>query len=171
MSAVETYPNFTPRIGLWVVYVTDGRNGLSYPLPAMINCTQDTHPGDYPCEECGGLGGVSTGIEHMGQREEAMCETCEGSGIGANNPMPVPSSPWHVHLTVLTPGGKGTTLLKEDGTLWHPVDDKEYVGAKELNPGSGTYAQLNVPHDREGNPGTWFIDDGVRDLATLARRL
>lgn len=37
-----------PTIGRIVWYQTDGRNGLSYTLPAMVTCTIDTHPGDYP---------------------------------------------------------------------------------------------------------------------------
>jgi len=35
-------------IGSIVIYRTDGRNGLSYDLPAIITCTSDSHPGDYP---------------------------------------------------------------------------------------------------------------------------
>ena len=37
-----------PEIGQVVWYRTDGRNGLSYDLPAIITCTINTHPGDYP---------------------------------------------------------------------------------------------------------------------------
>jgi hypothetical protein len=37
-----------PTIGRIVWYRTDGRNGLVYDLPAIITCTADTHPGDYP---------------------------------------------------------------------------------------------------------------------------
>lgn len=37
-----------PTIGRIVWYRTDGRNGLSYDLPAIVTCTRDTHPGDYP---------------------------------------------------------------------------------------------------------------------------
>lgn len=37
-----------PTIGRIVWYRTDGRNGLAYDLPAIITCTADTHPGDYP---------------------------------------------------------------------------------------------------------------------------
>lgn len=35
-------------IGSIVIYRTDGRNGLSYDLPAIITCTHYSHPGDYP---------------------------------------------------------------------------------------------------------------------------
>lgn len=37
-----------PTIGRIVIYRTDGRNGLAYDLPAIITCTEETHPGDYP---------------------------------------------------------------------------------------------------------------------------
>lgn len=37
-----------PTIGRNVTYRTDGRNGLVYDLPAVVTCTRETHPGDYP---------------------------------------------------------------------------------------------------------------------------
>ena len=37
-----------PTIGRIVWYRTDGRNGLSYDLPAIITCTSESHPGNYP---------------------------------------------------------------------------------------------------------------------------
>lgn len=37
-----------PTIGRIVWYRTDGRNGLAYDLPAIITCTRESHPGDYP---------------------------------------------------------------------------------------------------------------------------
>jgi hypothetical protein len=37
-----------PTIGRIVLYRTDGRNGLEYDLPAIVTCTAETHPGDYP---------------------------------------------------------------------------------------------------------------------------
>lgn len=37
-----------PNIGCIVTYRTDGRNGMVYDLPAIVTCTADTHPGDYP---------------------------------------------------------------------------------------------------------------------------
>lgn len=39
-----------PTIGRIVIYRTDGRNGLVYDLPAIVSCTQASHPGDYPDE-------------------------------------------------------------------------------------------------------------------------
>lgn len=115
-----------PTTGRVVIYRTDGRNGLIYDLPAMVTCTRDSHPGDYP--------------------------------DGSKNPLPVPESDMHVHLTVFTPGGWGTKV----GT-WPsdhvPVSSKEFVGAKEMKPGTGTYVELNVPfHNdeaRDADPRTW----------------
>lgn len=40
--------NYLPRLGETVLYRTDGRNGLSYDLPAIITCVQKSHPGAYP---------------------------------------------------------------------------------------------------------------------------
>jgi hypothetical protein len=99
-----------PTIGRIVIYRTDGRNGISYDLPAMVNCTKDTHPGDYP----------------NGQR----------------NPLPVPESDMHVHLTVFTPGGFGSTVETTEGTQ---NDSSAFVGATTFTPGSGSYVECNVP--------------------------
>lgn len=98
-----------PTIGRIVFYRTDGRNGLYYDLPAIITCTQETHPGDYP--------------------------------DGKNNPLPVPSSPTHVHLTVFSPGGFGTTV----GAGHIPRSTDEFIGAYNMRPGSGTYVEHDVP--------------------------
>jgi hypothetical protein len=40
-----------PTLGRIVIYRTDGRNGLAYDLPAIITCTEESHPGDYPTGE------------------------------------------------------------------------------------------------------------------------
>lgn len=112
--------NQKATIGRIVIYRTDGRNGLYYDLPAIINCTQETHPGDYP--------------------------------NGEKNPLPVPESETHVHLTVFTPGGFGTALVDASGD-WKNPTSVEFVGAQEMKPGSGTYVEWNVP----------FNDDAPRD--------
>jgi hypothetical protein len=104
----------TPSIGRIVIYRTDGRNGLSYDVPAIVNCTIDTHPGNYP--------------------------------DGKHNPLPVPESDLHVHLTVFTPGGYGTKTVRDD-TARPPANDAAFVGADSIVPGSGTYVELNVPYD------------------------
>lgn len=100
-----------PRIGEIVLYRTDGRNGLTYDLPAMITCTAETHPGDYP--------------------------------DGAQNPLPVPESDLHVHLTVFTPGGYGSYVNDTDDAS--DDDSSQFVGAESFVPGSGTYVEHNVP--------------------------
>lgn len=101
-------------IGRIVIYRTDGRNGLVYDLPAIVTCTRETHPGDYP--------------------------------DGSKNPLPVPESEEHVHLTVFTPGGFGTQVTKqgEEQSTKDP-EDKDFIGGRRLLPGSGTYVELNVP--------------------------
>lgn len=111
-----------PTIGRIVIYRTDGRNGLVYDLPAIITCTRDTHPGDYP--------------------------------DGSHNPLPIPESDDHVHLTVFTPGGFGSTI----GTA-RPTSE-EFVGAVAFTPGSGTYVEWNVPFN--GDDSTADISVGAR---------
>jgi len=37
-----------PTVCRLVLYRTDGRNGLVYDLPAIVTCTPESHPGDYP---------------------------------------------------------------------------------------------------------------------------
>lgn len=131
-----------PTIGRIVIYRTDGRNGISYDLPAIVTCTRDTHPGDYP--------------------------------DGNKNPLPVPESDTHVHLTVFTPGGYGTTItsaseahsfgVNKEGTIYpyhEPVDSEEFKHALNMDPGSGTYVEWNVPMD---DPET---DDGDPDGVAL----
>lgn len=36
------------KLGDIALYRTDGRNGLAYDLPAVVTCTAESHPGDYP---------------------------------------------------------------------------------------------------------------------------
>lgn len=100
-----------------VTYRTDGRNGLVYDLPAIVTCTKESHPGDYP--------------------------------DGSKNPLPVPESDTHVHLTVFTPGGFGTQIVKGDSLdspLLHEArNSAEFKGANSMVPGSGTYVEWNAP--------------------------
>jgi hypothetical protein len=76
---------------------------------------------------------------------------------GRLNPLPVPESEDHVHLTVFTPGGFGTSILpsgpewqtevagtKIDIPVANPSSDL-FPDSKQLVPGSGTYVELNVP--------------------------
>jgi hypothetical protein len=67
--------------------------------------------------------------------------------------LPVPSSDTHVHLTVFTPGGAGTKIVKVDeaaeideSVTREPRDSKDFVGADKIVPGSGTYVELDVPY-------------------------
>jgi len=120
-----------PTIGRIVHYRTDGRNGLIYDLPAIVTCTRDSHPGDYPAALPG---------DHPDARR---------------NPLPVPDEGC-VHLTVFTPGGFGTKVA----TLHTPTaTDADYVDAQKLTPGSGTYVEWNVPENRmdggNAEPRTW----------------
>lgn len=108
-----------PSIGKIVWYRTDGRNGLAYDLPAIITCTQETHPGDYP--------------------------------DGRENPLSVPESATHVHLTVFTPGGFGTQVVRGEYPFRgyvvpaERVRSADFPNAMGFTPGSGTYVELNVP--------------------------
>lgn len=54
-----------PTIGRIVIYRTDGRNGLSYDLPAIVTCTRDTHPGDYPDGDSNPLPVPDEGCVHL----------------------------------------------------------------------------------------------------------
>lgn len=142
-----------PTVGRVVLYRTDGRNGLVYDLPALVTVTQDSHPGDYPCAACGGYGTVEKRDHVKGFVYSEECETCHGGGRVAQNPLPVPSSPGHLHLTVGTPGGFGTKL--QSGLV---ETDEDFVGASGLVPGSGTYVELDVPPASDPDdpqPRTW----------------
>lgn len=142
-----------PTLGTVGLYRTDGRNGLVYDLPADVITTRESHPGDYPCEFCGGTDGSAT-------------EPCPANGDSVTqhgcqrpkNPLMVPDE-GHVHLLVKTPGGFGTQVFHEgeDGSA-HIVrghGDQDFVGAPTFSPGSGTYVELNVPVVREAAPRTW----------------
>lgn len=47
-SPHRTDTHMKPTIGRIVWYRTDGRNGISYDVPAIITCTAESHAGDYP---------------------------------------------------------------------------------------------------------------------------
>jgi hypothetical protein len=163
-----------PTIGHIIIYRTDGRNGLSYDLPAMINCTRDTHPGDYPAawdvhregwpDGCipgdvpVGCNGVAIEVARgMGIVHKSHLELCSVHGP-KKNPLPVPESDMHVHLTVFTPGGYGTVVTqKADNPLGAEINDQpeseDFVGALALIPGSGSYVEHNVP------PATEFLNN------------
>src|SRR5438128_7238196 len=99
-----------PTLGRIVLYRTDGRNNITYDLPAIIPCTRDSHPGNYP--------------------------------DGSENPLPVPESDWHCHLTVLTPGGFGTRVAPKGRSVRKANPRSEdFVGGRRLLPGSGSYVE------------------------------
>lgn len=76
---------------------------------------------------------------------------------GRGNPLPVPESDDHVHLTVFTPGGFGTQLVSPGGSPFTPADE-DFVGASELKPGSGSYVEWNVPKAGDDvEPRTWRL--------------
>lgn len=78
---------------------------------------------------------------------------------GRRNPMPVPESPMHVHLTVFSPGGFGTKVeLEHVGAVERP-SVADFPGAHGLVPGSGTYVEWNVPFDAYGAPRSWRWPD------------
>lgn len=145
-----------PTIGRIVIYRTDGRDGLSYDLPAIVNCTPDTHPGDYPCETCEGSGEVTERHEPWAA-ERIGCQDCGGTGKGARNPLPVPDHDC-VHLTVFTPGGYGTAVVDGEGYEHHDPSSEQFTTADVLLPGSGTYVEWNVPgpaSDDDPAPRSW----------------
>jgi len=67
----------THRVGLQVTYQTDGRNGVSYPLPALISCNSETH------------------LRTLPDGTPIPLEVPEGGLVGK------------VHLTIFTPGPGG----------------------------------------------------------------
>lgn len=123
-----------PMLGQPGLYRTDGRNGLAYDLPAVVNCTRESHPGNYPCIGCG--------TAHA-DREHGLCDQgCEFP----KNPLMVPEE-GYVHLTVSTPGGYGTQVFSDEqpSRVVRGHKDSDFVGAPTFSPGSGTYVELNVP--------------------------
>ena len=70
---------------------------------------------------------------------------------GSQNPLPVPESDTHVHLTVFTPGGFGSVVESDMEPLSGDDKSKAYVGADTFKPGSGTYVEWNVPFCKEGS--------------------
>lgn len=80
---------------------------------------------------------------------------------GTPNSLAVPSSATHVHLTVLTPGGFGSTYRAQDGTETEyssgvDKDELENLGKPAgFVPGSGTYTEHDVPYDPDGGRRSW----------------
>jgi len=78
---------------------------------------------------------------------------------GRKNSLKVPSSERHVHLTVLTPGGFGSTYTADRKYEEFTPDnqgDLENLGRPErFQPGSGTYVEHDVVFDMNGSRRSW----------------
>jgi hypothetical protein len=106
-----------PTIGRIVIYRTDGRNGLSYDLPAIINCTRDTHPGDYP-------DGSQNPLPVPESDERVHLTVFTPGGFG----------------TTITKGDALDSPLPRT-----PYSSSDFKDARDIHPGSGTYVEWNVP--------------------------
>lgn len=115
-TGVESDVLGPPPIGTIVLYRTDGRNGLVYDLPAIVTCTEASHPGDYPTGQTNPL------------------------------PIPSGTSVHLTVFTPGGVGTKVVTVTEEHAVAEDPGDDyQRFVGAPAIKPGSGTYVELNVP--------------------------
>lgn len=75
---------------------------------------------------------------------------------GKANSLAVPSSDLHVHLTVFTPGGFGSTYVSDGEESEYSQDDNPNLGRPDsFVPGSGTYTELDVPYDPVGSRRSW----------------
>lgn len=119
-----------PTLGRIVIYRTDGRNGLVYDLPAMINCTMKTHPGDYP-------DGSRNPLPVPSAEDCIHLTVMSPGGFGTK---------------VVDDEG-----IEYNPDMQH-TDTSVFVGAATIRSGSGTYVELDVPAARDfENPGprTW----------------
>ena len=74
---------------------------------------------------------------------------------GTPNSLATPSSAMHVHLTVFTPGGFGSTY---GAVTWEQVQQEELANlgyGGNVIPGSGTYVERDVPYDADGSRRSW----------------
>lgn len=75
---------------------------------------------------------------------------------GTKNSLPVPTTRLHVHLTVYTPGGFGSTYVGRGGEVSEYQQDGENLGIPaSFTPGSGSYVEWDVPYSSKGLPRTW----------------
>lgn len=75
---------------------------------------------------------------------------------GKANSLPVPASDQHVHLTVFTPGGFGSTYVSGGVQSEYEQESNPNLGRPDtFTPGSGSYVEWDVPHDPDGGRRTW----------------
>jgi hypothetical protein len=75
---------------------------------------------------------------------------------GKPNSLPVPTTPYHVHLTVFTPGGFGSTYVVGDEESAYQQASMPNLGRPDsFTPGSGTYVEWDVPYDADGSLRSW----------------
>jgi hypothetical protein len=79
---------------------------------------------------------------------------------GSPNSLGVPSSPTHVHITVLTPGGFGSEYTSAEGETTRysdtPQEELPNLGKPaSFNPGSGTYVEQDVPFGPNNERRSW----------------
>jgi hypothetical protein len=79
---------------------------------------------------------------------------------GTPNSLPVPESSEHVHLTVFTPGGFGSTYTDQEGEeseyqQWDQDEMPNLGKPASFTPGSGSYVEHNVPYDPAGSRRSW----------------
>ncbi len=120
-----------PTIGRIVIYRTDGRNGLVYDLPAIVTCTRDTHPGDYPDGRRNPLPVPDEGCVHL------TVFTPGGFGTETRH---------EINGGEFVPASE---IYRMDD-LTDEQRSALFKGAATIQPGSGTYVEWNVP---EANPG------------------
>jgi hypothetical protein len=75
---------------------------------------------------------------------------------GQGNSLAVPITDQHVHLTVFTPGGFGSTYVAGGVESEYEQESMPNLGRPDsFTPGSGTYVEWNVAYDPEGSRRSW----------------
>lgn len=116
--------------GRMVFYQTDGRNELSYTLPAIVTVTRDSHPGDYP----DGRKNPLSVLDDDGYEVHLTVFTPGGVGT----------------TVMVDDSATGHVPFESRGTENFP-DAMEM----DVSQASGTYVEHNVPYDPDGGPRTW----------------
>lgn len=80
---------------------------------------------------------------------------------GKPNSLLVPTSKLHVHLTVFTPGGFGSTYVADGVESGYNQDGMPNLGRPDsFVPGSGSYVEYDVPHHTIAAPPLVDVLDG-----------